>query len=266
MGKLTFKEFLILESKNQYLVTIENVLKKLVQEYSEVKDIPEDLKEFKKEASEKLKKSLMNSINTVVKDQTYITDKELVENIKTFIKLVDLDEKIITQYLDASLDQSKREKFESKLQSIVADGETKSEKKEKVEKDEEETDEKIAQVAKDMARSGKGDSKLEKEVEDDIEDEKKQTKKEPKILLGIIKTEKNGEITRAIIGETDLKKKEIEELEYEEDVLSAISNARDLKSVLDIDKRIKQLKGTVVYFYSPEKKDNDENFWIVRKV
>lgn len=265
MGKITFKEFLILESKNQYLVTIENVLKKLIQEYNEVKDVPEELKEFKKEASEKFKKTLLNSINTVVKDQTYITDTELVDNIKKFLKLIDLDEKIITQYLEASSDQSKREKFESKLQSMVADGESKSEKKEKTEKDEEETDEKIAQVAKDLARSGKGDSKLEKEVEDEVEDEKKQVKKEPKILLGIIKTEKGGEITRAILGETDLKKKDIEALEYEEDVLSAISNARDLKSVLEIDKRIKQLKGTVVYFYSPEKKDNDEDFWTVKK-
>lgn len=266
MGKVTFKEFLILESKNQYLITIENVLKKLIQEYGDVKDDVEELKEFKKEASAKFKKTLMNSINTVVKDQTYITDSELVDNIKTFLKLIDLDEKIITQYLEASLDQNKREKFESKLQSMVADGDNKSEKKEKSEKDEEETDEKIAQVAKDLARSGKGDSKLEKEVEDDVEDEKKQVKKEPKILLGIIKSEKGGEITRAILGETDLKKKDIEALEYEEDVLSAISNARDLKSVLDIDKRIKQLKGTVVYFYSPEKKDNDEDFWTIKKV
>ena len=32
MGKLTFKEFLILESKNQFVVTLESVLKKLVKE------------------------------------------------------------------------------------------------------------------------------------------------------------------------------------------------------------------------------------------
>lgn len=264
MGKLTFKEFLILESKNQFVVTLESVLKKLVKEYASIDDADE-MKEFKTEATEQLKKSLTNVINTVVKDGTYIEDKELVENLKSFMKLLDFSDKLITMYFEASLDANKRDKFESKLQSLVADDDGKKETKEKKEKDEDETDEKIAQVAKDNARTGKGDAKLEKEVEDEIENEKKEPKKLNKILLGIIKKERDGDILSAIVGNTDLAKKDIEGLEYEKDVLDAIVDARNLKTPAEITNYVKKLKGTVVYFYDPVKKEKDLEFWKVEK-
>lgn len=260
---IKFKEFLLLEEKNQFVVNIENVLKKLVNELSDLEDVNE-IKEFKKEAAETFKKTMTNVINKVVKDNTYISDKQLVDDIKNFMKLIDFSDKIVDKYLEASLDEKKRESFESKLQSEVADDTKKEEKKEKKEKDEDETDETLEKKAKEMAKSG-GDSKLEKEVELEIEKEKESPKKSKKVLLAVVHDRDGDEILKALVGETDLSVKEIEGLEYEDDVLKAINNGRKLKTPVEITRKVKDLKGTVVYFYDPKKKENEEKFWTVVK-
>lgn len=258
-----FKEFLLLEEKNQFVVSIENVLKKLVNEFSEIEDA-EEIKEFKKDASEKFRKVMENVINKVVKDKTYISEKSLVDDIKNFMKLIDFSDKMIEKYLEASLDEKKRDAFESKLQSEVAEDSKKTEKKEKEEKEEDETDEVVAKKAKELAKNG-GDSKLEKEVEMEVEKEKQSPKKEKKVLLAVVLNRDDDEILSALVGETDLGIKEIEGLEYEDDVLKAINNGRKLKSPAEITRKVKDLKGTVVYFYDPKKKENDEKFWTVVK-
>jgi hypothetical protein len=47
--------------------------------------------------------------------------------------------------------------------------------------------------------------------------------------------------------------------------MAAMFNARDLKTPAAITKRVKDLKGDVVYFYDEKKKDNDEEFWKIVK-
>lgn len=257
------KEFLLLEEKNQFVVSIENVLNKLVNEFSEIEDV-EEVKEFKKEASEKFKKVMESVINKVVKDKTYISEKSLVDDIKNFMKLIDFSDKMIEKYLEASLDEKKRDTFESKLQSEVAEDSKKTEKKEKEEKEEDESDEVVAKKAKELAKNG-GDSKLEKEVELEVEKEKQSPKKEKKVLLGVVLNRDGEEILSALVGETDLSVKQIEGLEYEDDVLKSINNGRKLKTPAEITRKVKELKGTVVYFYDPKKKENEEKFWTVVK-
>lgn len=254
------KEFLLLEEKNQFVVSIENVLNKLVNEFSEI----EDVEEVKKDASEKFKKVMENVINKVVKDKTYISEKSLVDDIKNFMKLIDFSDKMIEKYLEASLDEKKRDAFESKLQSDVAEDSKKTEKKEKEEKEEDETDEVVAKKAKELAKNG-GDSKLEKEVEMEVEKEKQSPKKEKKVLLAVVLNRDGEEILSALVGETDLNVKQIEGLEYEDDVLKSINNGRKLKTPAEITRKVKELKGTIVYFYDPKKKENEEKFWTVVK-
>jgi hypothetical protein len=84
-------------------------------------------------------------------------------------------------------------------------------------------------------------------------------------LLGIVKKEDDGEVLDAIVGDTELSVRDIEGLEYREDVMAAMFNARDLKTPAAITKRVKDLKGDVVYFYDEKKKDNDEEFWKIVK-
>ena len=260
---IKFKEFLLLEEKNQFVVNIENVLKKLVNELSELEDA-EEIKEFKKDASETFKKTMTNVINKVVKDKSYISDKQLIDDIKNFMKLIDFSDKMVEKYLEASLDEKKREGFESKLQGEASEETKKEEKKEKKEKDEDETDETLEKKAKEKAKMG-GDSKLEKEVELEVEKENKSPKKEKKVLLAVVQDRDGDEILKALVGETDLSVKEIEGLEYEDEVLKSINNGRKLKTPAEIAKKVKDLKGTVVYFYDPKKKENDEKFWTVVK-
>jgi plasmid stabilization system protein ParE len=50
-----------------------------------------------------------------------------------------------------------------------------------------------------------------------------------------------------------------------DDVLKAINNGRKSKTPAEITRKVKDLKGTVVYFYDPKKKENDEKFWTVVK-
>lgn len=129
--------------------------------------------------------------------------------------------------------------------------------------DKEVSDKDIEREAKEKA---KDDDEFEKEVQKEIEAEKKSPKKAKKVLLGIIVKEHDGEVVEAYIGETELKEKEIEGLEYREDVSKAIDNMRLLKTPAAISKRIKELGGTVVYFYDEKKRDNDEEFWKIVKV
>ena len=166
-------------------------------------------------------------------------------------------------YFEACLDSAKREKFESKLQSEVADSKKKETKEEKSEEDEKETDADIAKRAKSNA---KDDDEFEKEVEKEIEAEKKTVKKPKKILLGIILKDVDGEIGEAIIGETDLVQKEIEGLEYKDEVSKAMYNMKTLKTPAQIAKRIKELKGSIVYYYDEDKRNNDKEFWTVVKI
>jgi hypothetical protein len=84
-------------------------------------------------------------------------------------------------------------------------------------------------------------------------------------LLAVVLNRDGEEILSALVGETDLNVKQIEGLEYEDDVLKSINNGRKLKTPAEITRKVKELKGTIVYFYDPKKKENEEKFWTVVK-
>ena len=239
MSKLSFEKFLLKESANvnvKELTSILNTAQKSI-EKTEDKDDKEDLV---KEFAEKILKVLEDLIENFAKEPSYLT-KEQVEEVRKILDESGIKHKEVESYLTASLESDKRKAFEDEHGEDSED------------------DDKIAKKAKENA---KDDEELEKETEKDLKElEKKVGRKPKKILLGIIKKEDDGEVLEAIVGDTELSVRDIEGLEYREDVMAAMFNARDLKTPAAITKRVKELKGDVVYFYDEKKKDNDEEFW-----
>ena len=236
--KLSFKEFVLLESSN----TVFEPLKKLLKDFSEETEKEEYLEEY----SEKVKKFLERVINKVVKDGNYIEDKELIEEIKEFLKTAKISEKIFNSFLEASSDPTKREKFEEKIRSEVAEIKSVGKNKESKEDDSEETDKDIEKKAKSNA---KDDDEFEKSVLKDIEKEKVDNKSR-KVMLGIVDKEEDGEIFEAIIMNTDLKKaKEIEGLRLREDVVASGYEAKKLKKPSEVNSYLKKLKDVIIYWF-----------------
>lgn len=238
MSKISFQKFLLKESANVYVKDLSKILKDSeVISKTEDKDDKEDLV---KEFAEKLLKVLEELIENFAKDSAYLS-KEQVEEIRKILDASGIKHKEVESYLTASLEVDKRKAFEEEHGEDSED------------------DEKIAKKAKENA---KDDEELEKETEKDLKElEKKVGRKPKKVLLGIIKKEDGEEVLEAIVGDTELSVRDIEGLEYREDVMAAMFNARDLKTPAAITKRVKELKGDVVYFYDEKKKDNDEEFW-----
>ena len=239
MSKISFQKFLLKESANVYvkeLTTLLNTAEKAIQKTEDKEDREDLVKEF----AEKLLKVLEELIENFAKDSAYLT-KEQVEEVRKILDESGIKHKEVESYLIASLEIDKRKAFEEEHGEDSED------------------DDKIAKKAKENA---KDDEELEKETEKDLKElEKKVGRKPKKILLGIIKKEHDGEVLEAIVGDTELSVRDIEGLEYREDVMAAMFNARDLKTPAAITKRVKELKGDVVYFYDEKKKDNDEEFW-----
>lgn len=259
--KLTFKEFVLKESKNTYLEAFYKLLETLKNDISSSED--DELEETKKESAEKLLKGLERLINVVIKEGVYIDDKAAVESIKGILKDSKIANKVVDKFLEASLNPDKREKFESFLQGSVFDIDKVGKKEKEEEKEEKITDKDIEKEAKEKAKTY---SDIDKEIENEVEQEKKETKNPQKVLIGIVKSEDDGEVISATIGETELPIKKIEGLDDFDDVLASMYNARELKNPAQITKRIKDLKGTVVYYFDFDKKNNDKEYLKIVKI
>lgn len=257
--KLTFKEFVLKESKNTYLDSYVKVLESIKKDIESSDS--DEVEEAKKEGAEKLLKALERLINVVVKDGTYIEDKAVVDASKEILK--GISNKVIEKFFDASLNVGKREKFEQFLQGSVFDVDKVGKKEIEAEKEEKITDKDIEKEAKEKAKDS---SDLEKDVEKDLEQEKKSSKGAQKVLIGIVKSEDDGEVMSATIGETELPIKKIEGLDDFDDVLASMYNARELKNPAQITKRIKDLKGTVVYYFDFDKKNKDKEYLNIVKI
>jgi len=243
MTKLTFEKFLLKESANVYQKELTKILDSSTKELSKTED-KDDKEDLVKEFAEKILKVLEDLIENFAKEPSYLT-KEQVEEVRKILDESGIKHKEVESYLTASLESDKRKAFEEEHGEDSED------------------DDKIAKKAKENA---KDDENLEKETEKDLKElEKKVGRKPKKVLLGIVKKEDDGEVLDAIVGDTELSVRDIEGLEYREDVMAAMFNARDLKTPAAITKRVKDLKGDVVYFYDEKKKDNDEEFWKIVK-
>jgi hypothetical protein len=262
MGTLSFRQFLLKEAKNAFLEGFQKLVQGIQKDVSEADS--EDLEDTRKEGAEKVLKALERLVNSVVKEGSYLESKELVDTAKDILKAGKVSDKDFEKFFEASLDSSKREKFEDKLRSDVADKKTSGKAQKEFEKDEkEETDKDIEKSAK---AKGNGDDDLEKEVEKDAKKDLETVGKKTKILVGIVKkSDEDGEVIDAIIGETDMKAKELDGIEYE-DALSGIHDAKKLNGPKAIANYIKKVGGTVVYFFDFDKKDKDEEYLKIVKV
>lgn len=246
---ISFKQFILLESKKEFVDSFIKTIEKIKEKFNSTKsEDPDKIDGVKKKSIEEIEESIEKLFSDFSKNMVYIEEEKIVEEIKEFFKELKLKNKLFDLYLEAGLEQNKRAKFEDEISDLNS---------------KEETDKDVEEKAK---KNAKDDDEFEKEVEKEIESEKKQPKKAKKILLGIIEKEFDGEVSEAYIGETDLKEKQIEGLEYREDVSNAINNMRLLKTPAAIAKRIKELGGTIVYFYDEKKRNNDEEFWKVVKI
>lgn len=249
---MSFKKFVLMESKKEVVSGFIKIVDGAKERLIKIDD-PEKLDDLKKKIKDEIETEIEKFISkfdskNVLWDESFIDDEKIIDDISEFLKSLKIKSKIFDLYLESGLDNKKKEKFIEELDFVS---------------DKDETDKDVEDNAK---KNAKDDDEFEKEVEKEIEAEKKQPKKNKKILLGIIEKEHDGEVTEAYIGETDLKEKEIEGLEYRDDVSSSIQNMRLLKTPSAISKRIKELGGTVVYYYDEKKKENEEEFWKIVKV
>lgn len=131
------------------------------------------------------------------------------------------------------------------------------------EEDKEITDDEIEKEAK---SKDKGDEELEKEVEKELEKESKEGKRVKKILIGVVTKEKDDEILQATVYETDAKEKKIEGVEYFDDLFGITFNPIKLKTPAEIAKHLKKIKGTVIYWFDFDKKDEDKEYLKIEKI
>jgi len=230
----------------------------------------EEKEDIFKEAGKKIKTILDRLIKNVARDSVYIDDEKVLKGVKTILKNAEITDEEISEYIVACEGNEKvREKYEFDVMKDIAGVEERGRRKKKEDsKEEKETDPDADTEAKNKkALSGEDTDKLEKETEEEISKLiGKSGNLEKKTLLAIIKKENDGEIMEAILGETSLKDREVEGLEYEEDVMSAIVGGKKFTTPAQIAKRIKELKGTKIYFYSAKKKEDGDNPWTIVKV
>lgn len=229
----------------------------------------EDKEEIFKEAGKKIKTVLDRLIKNVARDSVYIDDEKVLKGVKTILRNAEIVDEEISDFIVACENEKKREDYEFDVMKDIAGVESRGRRKKKEDdKEEKETDPDADAEAKNKkALSGEDTDKLEKETEEEISKLiGKSGDLEKKTLLAIIKKENDGEIMEAILGETSLKDREVEGLEYEEDVMAAIVGGKKFTTPAQIAKRIKELKGTKIYFYSAKKKEDGDNPWTIVKV
>ena len=231
---------------------------------------PEEKEEIFAEAGKKIKTIIDRLIKNVARDSVYIDDEKVLNNVKKILKNAEIVDENINDFLEACAGNEKvREKYEFDVMKDIAGVEERGRRKKKEDsKEEKETSVDPDTEAKSKkAMTSEETDKLEKETEEEISALiGKKGDLEKKTLLAIIKKENDGEILEAILGETSLKDKDIEGLEYEEDVMAGIVGGKKFTSPAQIAKRIKELKGTKIYFYSAKKKDDGDNPWTIIKV
>lgn len=258
MRRMSFAEFVLKESKNVYLESIQKLVDKIKEDRKENSE-KEDLEEF----GEKVLKAVKKLINIAVKEDVYIESRELIKDIEEILKDAKISDKLVSVYFEAGLNPNKRESFEAKVRADVA--ETKSagkSEKNSDDKDEDETDEDIKKKAKENAKE---DSKLEKEVEKEAEEDSKK-KVIKKILLGIVDKKEDGEVVKGMILDTDLPAKKIEELDKREDVVAAGFNAKNLKTPAEISRYAKKLGGTSIYWFDFDNTEYGDDIWKIVKI
>ena len=131
--------------------------------------------------------------------------------------------------------------------------------------DDEDKDVTDSDIEKEAKEKAKDDDELEKEVEKEAEKDAKE-KKVKKILIGVVSQEKDGEVYKATVYETDAKEKKIEGVEYFDDLFGITFNPVKLKTPAEIAKHIKKIKGTVVYWFDFDKKDEDKEYLKIEKI
>lgn len=258
MRRMSFAEFILKESKNVYLESIQKLVDKIKEDRKEDSE-KEDLEEF----GQKVLKAVKKLINIAVKEDVYLESKDLVKDIEEILKDAKISDKLVSAYFEAGLNPTKRESFEAKVRADVA--ETKSagkSEKNSDDKDEDETDEDIKKKAKENA---KDDSKLEKEVEKEAEEDSKK-KVIKKILLGIVDKKEDGEVVKGMILDTELPAKKIESLDKREDVVASGFNAKNLKTPAEISRYAKKLGGTSIYWFDFDNTEYGDDIWKVVKV
>lgn len=272
-SEITLKDF-INKHEDSYLLEskADDALSKIILDTKEdiAEATPEEKEEIFTEAGKKIKTIIDRLIKNVARDSVYIDDEKVLTNVKKILKNADIVDEDINDYLVACEGNEKvREKYEFDVMKDIAGVEERGRRKKKEDtKEEKETSVDPESEAKSKkAMSDEETNKLEKETEEEISALiGKKGDLEKKTLLAIIKKENDGEILEAILGETSLKDKEIEGLEYEEDVMAGIVGGKKFSTPAQIAKRIKELKGTKIYFYSAKKKDDGDNPWTIIKV
>lgn len=271
--KSTLREFIELD-KSSYLLEskADDALTKLIDGYE--KDISgsegDEKKELVQELGEKVKEYILRLIKNIARDSIYIDTPDVIKTVKAALKSAGIDDEEIAEFVKASSGDAKdREKYEFDVMKDIAGVEEKGRKKkakeEKAEK--EEKDEDADTVAKGKkALSDEETAKMEKEAEEELNRLAGPKKGAKKILLAIAKKVDGDDVSDAIIGETEMSQTDIEGLEYEDDVMNAIVNGRKATTPAQIAKRIKELNGTKVYFFSEKKKDASGEPWIVLKI
>lgn len=258
MRRMSFAEFVLNESKNVYIESIQKLVDKIKEDKKESNE-----KEYLEEFGEKVLKAVKKLINIAVKEDVYIESRELIKDIEEILKDAKISDKLVSVYFEAGLNPNKRESFEAKVRADVA--ETKSagkSEKNSDDKDEDETDEDIKKKAKENAKE---DSKLEKEVEKEAEEDSKK-KVIKKILLGIVDKKEDGEVVKGMILDTDLPAKKIEELDKREDVVAAGFNAKNLKTPAEISRYAKKLGGTSIYWFDFDNTEYGDDIWKIVKI
>ncbi len=278
----TLKEYVNIHSylfENRVYDTLKDLVEKTKKEMDDSETEAEKV-EVCKENWDKIKSLISKLINNVVRDSFY-PNITLVPAIKQIMKNAGDEDSEIKEYLEVSGDPeadkknaktgiSKKEKYESKMQIAIADITKVGKKIADIEdvsgEEEDEVEGKDKERAERIARENAA-----RVTVDDIEAPEeaprgRRGRVKEKVVLGIIKREKGKVIESAIIGNTDLTEKQITELEYEDEVLDAIIEPRTLKTSEEIDKHLIKLEADKVYYYSAERKNEDKEYWIIKKV